>query len=155
MSGTKVSPVDAATVALGAVDEPPAWSMRVLDGATLEWCRALSLPTARTLAHAIGRAPSTIVRHGGLVGLYAEVIRREWTALDERWFSAHPRARAAYFRQHVAELLARDPVMLRLPGLVLAAVATAGAPVPARLAVPWFSLAAFAADADDALALSA
>ena len=151
---TKVSPVDAAVVALAADPDPPSWSARVLGGAALVWCQTLSIPSVRYLARAIGRAPSTVVRHGSLVELYAAVVGQEWARLDAGWFSAHPEARASFFRSHVIELRARDPVLLRLPGLVIPAITTAGHPVPARLAVPWCSLAAFV-DEPEVLELSA
>ena len=159
MSGsiTKVSPVDAALVALvGACAAPVPWSARVLDGAALAWCRTLSIPSVRTIARSLGVAPSTVIRSGGLVELYAEVIAREWSLLDEGWLSAHPTARSSFFRRHVAALRARDPVLLRLPGLVLASMAGAGVSLPGRLTVPWYSLAAFAsADEQEQVALSA
>lgn len=144
---TKVSPVDAALLALVGVSAAPVpWSARVLDGAALAWCHGLSIPSVRIIARSLGVAPSTVVRHGGLVDLYAEVIAQEWSRLDDGWFAAHPKARGSFFRRHVIELRTRDPVLLRLPGLVLASIAGAGIVLPARLTVPWYSLAAFASE---------
>lgn len=146
---TKVSPVEIARLALSDVSAgvPSPWRDEVVALAALLWCRGLAIPSVRALAAALGRAPSEVLRpFGGVVELYAEVIRCEWAVLDGGWFAAHPKARAGCFRAHVVELRTRDPALLRLPGLVLGAVTGAGRRVPAGLAVPWYSLAAFADD---------
>jgi len=151
---TKVSPVDAARLST-RLSGRIGCGAAVLAAAELVWCRTLAIPSVRTLAAEVGCAPSSILRPGRrrLVDVYAEVIAREWQVLDAGWFSAHPRARAGFFRRHVHELHARDPVLQRLPGLVLAARAGVEgcARLPPTLAVPWFALGAFAADGSFAL----
>ena len=152
---TKVSPVDAARLAVSGLVGPPC-AGRVLAAAEVLWCRTLMVPSVRALAAQVGCAPSSVVRGRlRLVDVYAEVIDREWRLLDEGWFTAHPRGRPAFFRRHVWELHARDPALQRLPGLVLAARAGVEgvAAVPPTLSVAWFALGAFAADGS--LALSA
>jgi hypothetical protein len=144
----KVSPVDAAHRALVAAPVASSTSRdRILSAAELLWCRSAAIPSVRCIGLEAGRSPVTVLApFGRLVDLYAEVIRRERSLLDEGWFSAHPKARAAFFRLHVSDLRARDPVLLRLPGLVLASIAGAGVTLPARMTVPWYSLAAFASE---------
>jgi len=153
-SPTKVSPIDAARLSFEV--EPVVASpsrARALDAAELVWCRTLMIPSVRAIAVAARCAPSNVIRSRRLVDLYAEVIAREWALLDAGWFSAHPKARAMFFRRHVFELHARDPVLQRLPGLVLSSLAAASpaAPFPPRLALVWFAVGAFAADGSIAL----
>ena len=156
-SVTKVSPVDAARLAVASgVQAVPSSAAAVLAVAELVWCRTLSIPSVRVLAAELGCAPLTILPSRlRLVDVYASVIAREWALLDSGWFSAAPRARPAFFRQHVWSLHARDPVLQRLPGLVLASVGGVerGPVLPPRLSVPWFALGAFASVGS--LALSA
>ena len=124
MSRSKFSPVDAARLA--AMSAPRALSVHqevVVWRAAVLWCRELAFPTARSLAADIGRWPSTVLHgFGHMVEIQAEVIRGERAALAALDHD-DPTTLAENLGVHAATLAAVDPVLVRLPCLVLCALA--------------------------------
>lgn len=123
---TKFSAVDAARLALSAETiEPTPARERTVNAAAVMWCRELAFPTIRRLAAEVGRSPVTVLKpFGRVIDIYAEVIRREWAAL-ETIADAAAHERPQQMAEHMAALHRFDPVLVRLPVLVEASIAGA------------------------------
>lgn len=119
---------------------------RIVGRATVLWCRGLQFPSIRRIGRAAGiSSPSSVsTPFGTALGIQAEVIRREWSWV-ERWLRIAPDGRDDALAAHGHDLTDRDPVCLRLPGLVCSAVVGSGvlrARPPAHLLAPLHALAA-------------
>lgn len=149
---TKFSAVDAARLAL----EPGARfevatprQRRLLNAAATLWCRDLQFPTVRELGRELRlhSTSSVTAGFGRLIEVQASVIEQEW-ALLEVWSAMPTLRRQVALHEHAEHLVAIDPVLLRLPGLVWSAVESAApdrVPAEVGLAAPLHSLAAFVA----------
>lgn len=119
---------------------------RIVGRAAVLWCRGLQFPSIRRIGAAAGfSSPSTVsTPFGSALGIQAEVIRREW-AWVEKWLRIAPDGRDRALAGHCHNLADRDPVCLRLPGLVCSAVVGSGVlrdRPPAHLLAPLHALSA-------------
>ena len=124
MPTQKYSVVDAAQLALTAA---PVRATKATDaivlGAARVWCRQLSIPTVRAIGAEVGRSPVTVLHpFGGMLELYAEVIRREWDLLTRRWFAPSPDEAWSFLEEHALALARECRALLRLPAFVHAAM---------------------------------
>lgn len=147
------TPVDGARAAFDRPRRLTPARLRVVRAAARLWCRDLRFPSVRAIGSAAGlRSPSTVVGGAGIVDLQAAVIAWEWRQIERGWVAVPPVAAAGWLADHGRALLADDPTLLRLPGLVVTAVAGAGV-LPYRMApddlVPLLGLAALAGTPDD------
>jgi AcrR family transcriptional regulator len=91
---------------------------RILAATATLWCRNLTFPTAREVGALAGVAPSTVVSaFGGMSELVDAVVATELAHLDACRTAPDP---AAAFQRRIAELRTVDPVLGRLPWLVMA-----------------------------------
>ena len=82
------------------------------------WCRNLTFPNAREVGALACVAPSTVVSaFGGVSELVEAVVANELAHLDGCRNATDPEAA---FERRVTELRAVDPVLERLPWLVMA-----------------------------------
>lgn len=126
---TKFTPVDAARLAFGAHGVMPCASdrrNRLLLGAAVAWCRDLQFPTVRGLGRELGLSSTSSVAKGfgGLIGVQAAVIGREWQRLEDCW-AVQADQRPVRLMLHAEALAAVERPCLRLPSLVWSAATTA------------------------------